>query len=85
MSVSLVGLALVLLSFPEHGSLNRVFDNTSGRISGPSLPGQADTEELLLTPPVFTGTVYLGSLYVEEALQRAIELTDAAYTRTKER
>lgn len=33
-SVPLLGLALVLLSFPEHASLNREFDNTSGRISG---------------------------------------------------
>ncbi|KAM4618178.1 eosinophil peroxidase [Polymixia lowei] len=32
-----------------------------------------------------SGTVYLGSTFVEEALQRAIELTDAAYTRTSER
>lgn len=31
-SASLVGLTLVLLSFPEHGSLNRVLDGTSGRI-----------------------------------------------------
>ncbi|KAM9854787.1 eosinophil peroxidase [Aulostomus maculatus] len=29
--------------------------------------------------------VYLGSVFVEEALQRAIELTDAAYARTSER
>ncbi|XP_070686264.1 eosinophil peroxidase [Pempheris klunzingeri] len=59
-SVPLLGLALVLLSFPEHASLNRVFDNTSG-------------------------TVYLGSAFVKEALQRAIELTDAAYAHTSER
>ncbi|XP_078139176.1 eosinophil peroxidase [Centroberyx gerrardi] len=59
-SLSLLGLALVLLSFPEHVSLNSVFHNTSG-------------------------TVYLGSTFVEEALQRAIELTDAAYARTSER
>ncbi|XP_033490175.2 eosinophil peroxidase [Epinephelus lanceolatus] len=59
-SVSLLRLALVLLSFPEHASLNRVFDNTSG-------------------------TVYPGSVFVKEALQRAIELTDAAYARTSER
>ncbi|XP_075327291.1 eosinophil peroxidase [Odontesthes bonariensis] len=59
-SASLVGLALILLSLPEHASLNRVFDNTSG-------------------------TVYLGSVYVDKALQRAIELTDAAYARTSER
>ncbi|XP_040893963.1 eosinophil peroxidase, partial [Toxotes jaculatrix] len=30
-------------------------------------------------------TVYLGSVYVKEALQRAMELTDAAYARTSER
>ena len=30
-------------------------------------------------------TVYLGSQFVEEALRRAMELTDAAYTRTSER
>ncbi|KAK5867277.1 hypothetical protein PBY51_011784 [Eleginops maclovinus] len=59
-SFSLLGLALVLLSFPERVSLNRVFDNTSG-------------------------TVYPGSVFVKEALQRAIELTDAAYARTSER
>ncbi|KAE8296215.1 Thyroid peroxidase [Larimichthys crocea] len=59
-SVSLLGLALVLLSLPEHASLSREFDNTSG-------------------------TVYLGSVFVKEALQRAIELTDAAYARTSER
>ncbi|XP_042351943.1 eosinophil peroxidase [Plectropomus leopardus] len=59
-SVSLLGLALVLLSFPEHASLNRVFDNSSA-------------------------TVYPGSGFVKEALQRAIELTDAAYARTSER
>eukprot|EP00064_Thunnus_orientalis_P003427 superscaffoldBa00000277_g3436 len=59
-SLSLLGLSLVLLSFPEHASLNRVFDSSSG-------------------------TVYLGSVFVEEALQRAIELTDAAYARTSER
>lgn len=29
--------------------------------------------------------VYLGSVFVEEAVQRAIELTDAAYARTSER
>ncbi|XP_075993791.1 eosinophil peroxidase [Genypterus blacodes] len=59
-SVSLLGLALVLLFFPHYVSLNRVFDNSSG-------------------------SVYLGSAFVEEALRRAIELTDAAYTRTSER
>ncbi|XP_073327904.1 eosinophil peroxidase [Pagrus major] len=59
-SVSLLGLALVLLSLPEHASLNREFANTSG-------------------------TVFLGSVFVKEALQRAIELTDAAYARTSER
>ncbi|XP_023149131.2 eosinophil peroxidase [Amphiprion ocellaris] len=59
-SVSLLGLAVVLLSLPEHASLNSVFDNTSE-------------------------TVYLGSVYVDEALQRATELTDAAYARTSER
>ncbi|KAM9754374.1 eosinophil peroxidase [Menidia menidia] len=59
-SASLIGLALFLLSFPEHASLNRVFDNTSGPL-------------------------YLGSAYVDEALQRAIELTDAAYAHTSER
>ncbi|RVE71729.1 hypothetical protein OJAV_G00054890 [Oryzias javanicus] len=59
-SASLVGLTLVLLSFPEHGSLNRLLD-------GPS------------------GTVYLGSAFVNEALHRATELTDAAYAHTKER
>ncbi|KAG8012707.1 Thyroid peroxidase, partial [Nibea albiflora] len=61
-SVSLLGLALVLLSLPEHASLSREFDNTS-----------------------VSGTVYLGSVFVKEALQRAIELTDAAYARTSER
>ncbi|XP_051236643.1 eosinophil peroxidase isoform X2 [Dicentrarchus labrax] len=61
-SVSLLGLALVLLSLPEHASLNREFDNTS-----------------------VLGTVYPGSEFVKEALQRAIELTDAAYARTSER
>ncbi|KAF7659862.1 hypothetical protein LDENG_00292170 [Lucifuga dentata] len=55
-SVSLLGLALVLLSFPQHVSL---FNSS--------------------------GTVYLGSAFVEEALQRAIELTDAAYAHTNER
>lgn len=34
---------------------------------------------------LISGTVYLGSVFVEEALQRAIELTDAAYARTSER
>ena len=34
---------------------------------------------------VNTGTVYLGSTFVKEALQRAMELTDAAYARTSER
>ncbi|XP_076589704.1 eosinophil peroxidase [Chaetodon auriga] len=61
-SVPLLGLALVLLSFPEHASLSGEFDNTS-----------------------VSGTVYLGSVFVKEALQRAIELTDAAYARTSER
>ncbi|CAK6961489.1 eosinophil peroxidase [Scomber scombrus] len=60
LTVSLLGLSLVLLSFPEHASLNGALDSSSG-------------------------TVYLGSVYVEEALQRAIELTDAAYARTSER
>ncbi|XP_053175818.1 eosinophil peroxidase [Scomber japonicus] len=60
LTVSLLGLSLVLLSFPEHASLNGALDSSSG-------------------------TVYLGSEYVEEALQRAIELTDAAYARTSER
>ncbi|XP_028286259.1 eosinophil peroxidase [Parambassis ranga] len=32
-----------------------------------------------------SGTVYLGSAYVDEALKRAIELTDAAYAHTSER
>ncbi|XP_078113281.1 eosinophil peroxidase [Sander vitreus] len=32
-----------------------------------------------------SGTVYPGSVFVKEALQRAIELTDAAYARTSER
>ncbi|XP_029378326.1 eosinophil peroxidase [Echeneis naucrates] len=32
-----------------------------------------------------SGTVYLGSVFVKEALQRAIELTDAAYTSSNER
>ncbi|KAI3371241.1 hypothetical protein L3Q82_023863, partial [Scortum barcoo] len=59
-SVSLLGLALVLLSFPEHASLSKIFDNSSG-------------------------SMYPGSVFVKEALQRAIELTDAAYTRTSER
>ncbi|XP_069018977.1 eosinophil peroxidase [Embiotoca jacksoni] len=58
--VSVLGLALFLLSFPQHASLNKVFDNTSA-------------------------TVFLGSAYVDEALQRAIQLTDAAYARTSER
>ncbi|XP_034736051.1 eosinophil peroxidase [Etheostoma cragini] len=49
-----------MLSFPEHASLNKVFDNRSG-------------------------TVYQGSVFVKEALQRAIELTDAAYAHTSER
>lgn len=34
---------------------------------------------------VMSGAVYPGSGFVEEALQRAIELTDAAYARTSER
>lgn len=34
---------------------------------------------------VVSGPVYVGSVFVKEALQRAIELTDAAYTRTSER
>ncbi|XP_041852657.1 eosinophil peroxidase [Melanotaenia boesemani] len=59
LSASLVGLALILLSFPEHASLNKLL-NTSG-------------------------TVYLGSVYVDEALQRAAELTDVAYAHTNER
>lgn len=36
----------------------------------------------VVAPP---GSVYLGSVFMKEALQRAIELTDAAYTRTSER
>lgn len=35
-----------------------------------------------VAPP---GSVYLGSVFMKEALQRAIEMTDAAYTRTSER
>lgn len=31
------------------------------------------------------GSVHLGSVFMKEALQRAIEMTDAAYTRTSER
>ena len=34
---------------------------------------------------VLTEKVYLGSEFVEEALLRAIELTDAAYTQTSDR
>nr|XP_015819780.1 eosinophil peroxidase isoform X2 [Nothobranchius furzeri] len=34
---------------------------------------------------ITSGTVHLGSLYVHEALQRAAEITDAAYARTSER
>lgn len=34
---------------------------------------------------VMSGTVHPGSVFVKEALQRAIELTDAAYARTSER
>ncbi|KAM3609205.1 uncharacterized protein V6R79_011012 [Siganus canaliculatus] len=59
-SASLAGLALVLLSLPEHASLNGEFGNTSG-------------------------TVYLGSVFLKEALQKAMDLTDGAYTRSSER
>lgn len=34
---------------------------------------------------VVSGAVHLGSVFMKEALQRAIELTDAAYARTSER
>ncbi|XP_068168847.1 eosinophil peroxidase isoform X2 [Antennarius striatus] len=61
-SVSLLGLVIVLLSFPEQVSLSRKSDNTS-----------------------VSGTAYLGSMFMTEALQRAIRLTDAAYARTSER
>ncbi|KAK2917763.1 eosinophil peroxidase [Channa argus] len=60
--LSLVGPALVLLSFPDHGSLNAVFDNYS-----------------------VSRSLYPGSAFVKEALQRALELTDAAYAHTGER
>ncbi|XP_060891530.1 eosinophil peroxidase isoform X1 [Labrus mixtus] len=62
-SVCLLGLALVLLSFPEHASMDAVSQNNSG----------------------ISETVYPGSVFVKEALQRAIKLTDAAYARTSER
>lgn len=32
-SLLLIGLVFVLLSVPEHASMNTVFDSTSGRIS----------------------------------------------------
>ncbi|XP_056273234.1 eosinophil peroxidase isoform X1 [Pseudoliparis swirei] len=53
-SASLLRLAL-LLSFPEHASLNT------------------------------SGSVYPGSEFVKEALERATELTDAAYARASDR
>lgn len=90
-SLSLSALALMLLSFPERASLNREFDNSSGRVSL-SLLGKS--RYCTMEPPslylcfsfvVLSGTVYLGSVFVKEALQRAIELTDAAYARTTER
>lgn len=87
--VSLLGLSLVLLSFPEHASLNGALDSSSGRISVGYLLKRADTEQPfkcnVFSFMLISGTVYLGSEYVEEALQRAIELTDAAYARTSER
>ncbi|KAG7522765.1 eosinophil peroxidase-like [Solea senegalensis] len=59
-SCSLLGLALVLFSFPDYASLHQTFENTSG-------------------------AVFPGSVFVKEALQRATELTDAAYAHTNER
>lgn len=87
----MLGLALVLLSFPEHASPSGEFDNTSGRMSAGLLRiGPATGEPLEVTLKfsflvVVAGTVYLGSGFMKEALQRAIELTDAAYARTSDR
>lgn len=86
MSASLLGLALVLLSLPGHASLSRESNNTSGRTPGWWIPRRAGGEEDLTFPlVVVSGTVFLGSVFMKEALQRAIELTDAAYARTSER
>ncbi|XP_043980338.1 eosinophil peroxidase [Gambusia affinis] len=60
MSASLIGLAFVLLAFPEHAVMSTPFRNSSE-------------------------TAYLGSASIHQALQRAIELTDAAYAHTSER
>lgn len=86
----MLGLALVLLSFPEHASLSGEFDNASGRMSAGLLQIYRGTGPLEVALKfsffvVVAGTVYLGSGFMKVALQRAIELTDAAYTRTSER
>ncbi|XP_059918045.1 eosinophil peroxidase [Gadus macrocephalus] len=59
-TISLLAMAVLLLSLPQSVSSKKVFHN--------------DSE-----------TVYLGSQFLEPALRRAMELTDAAYTRTSER
>jgi len=84
-SASLLRLAL-LLSFPEHASLN-----TSGRSSGLLILMRPDAFlEFFFTASMFSvvvmsGSVYPGSEFVKEALERATELTDAAYARASDR
>ncbi|XP_075883361.1 eosinophil peroxidase isoform X2 [Nelusetta ayraudi] len=61
-SLPLLGLALVLLSFPQHASL-------SGEPDSASVPAP----------------VYVGSGLVQQAVETAAQLTEAAYARTSDR
>uniref|UniRef100_A0A672GM72 Eosinophil peroxidase n=1 Tax=Salarias fasciatus TaxID=181472 RepID=A0A672GM72_SALFA len=76
----------MLLSCRGHASLNRGSDNSSGRISE-AWPRREQVLRSLSNcfSLGMSGAVYLGSAYVDEALQRAIELTEAAYARTSRR
>lgn len=81
--MALLGLALVLLSLPLDASLTGRFDNSSGGMAVRLTAACRGGSHLFFVAP--PGSVYLGSVFMTEALQRATELTDAAYTRTSER
>lgn len=76
-------LVLVLLSFPRHASLSREAHSSPGRVSA---GGEARTPRSLSEVSVPAGPpLFLGSGLVQQAVETAVKLTDAAYARTTER
>ena len=92
-------MAVLLLSLPQSVSSKKVFHNDSGfncftlkaNIVNVYSIGMVNHfvsfSRLYFEAACLTvlETVYRGSQFVEPALRRAMELTDAAYTRTSER